>query len=155
MPETREYAATKRETPREYRATFRRELIEALFDVEITDTNSPVTEGKTLDVDVRVTESGGLDDTQTVTLTVDSAERDGQSVTLAAGDVTDTVLSWATTEGDAGDYEALIESEDDTATTSITVEALTQELTFKESAYDPPAADSVDLRETAYDPPEV
>ena len=155
MPEERNYEATVSDEARTYSATLRREVVASLFDVEITATNSPVTEGETLDVDVRVDNTGELDDTQTVTLTIDGAQEDSQSVTLDADEFTDIVLSWATESGDAGDYTALVESEDDSATASITVETLTQELTFQETDYNPPAADSVDFKETAYDPPEV
>jgi hypothetical protein len=92
------------------------------YAVTITSTNSPVAEGSTLDVDVDVANNGQSDDAQDVTLTVDGAQRDSQTVFLDSEQTKSITLSWATESGDAGDYTATVESNDDTATASVTVD---------------------------------
>jgi len=92
------------------------------FVVSITSTNEPVTEGETLDVEYSVTNEGGSDDTQTVFLQTDGTVRDSAEVTLSPGAVSPGTLSWDTSSGDAGDYTATVESEDDSDSTSVTVQ---------------------------------
>ncbi|WP_424017930.1 CARDB domain-containing protein [Halorientalis pallida] len=93
----------------------------ANFQVSGTDSNSPVTEGETLDVTATVQNTGEQQGTQTVTLDVAGAQRDSQTVQLAAGTSQDVTLSWTTQSGDAGDYTATVASANDTGTTSVTV----------------------------------
>jgi hypothetical protein len=100
------------------------------YDVTITSTNSPVTEGSSLDVDVDVTNNGESDDAQDVTLSVDGAQRDSQTVFLDSGETKSITLSWATESGDAGDYTATVESQDDTATASVTVNSAVEGVTI-------------------------
>ncbi|WP_424017928.1 beta strand repeat-containing protein [Halorientalis pallida] len=90
-----------------------------------TSSNSPVTEGQILTVDATVRNDGDLQGTQTVDLTVANTVRDSQQVTLAAGASQTINLTWATTEGDAGDYTATVTTANDTATEAVTVESAT------------------------------
>jgi hypothetical protein len=95
----------------------------ANFTVTLDATNSPVTEGDTLTVDTTVENTGETQGTQMVNLSVDGTERDSRSVSLGGGTSTTITLSWATTDGDAGDDTAVVASENDSATASISVES--------------------------------
>ncbi|MDZ7731033.1 MAG: hypothetical protein U5K37_09080 [Natrialbaceae archaeon] len=63
--------------------------------------DSPVVGGETATVTATVENTGGVQDTQDVTVSV-ADESTTQSVTLDAGDTTTVALDWATTAGDAG-----------------------------------------------------
>jgi hypothetical protein len=89
--------------------------------VTVGSTNSPVTEGDTLTVDATIENTGDVAGTQTVTLSVDGTERDSRSVSLGAGSSTTITLSWATVDGDAGEYTAMVASDNDSATDSVSV----------------------------------
>lgn len=97
----------------------------AVFDVGISTTNEPVTEGETLSVSASVENTGGEPDTQTVELSIDGDTVDSDAVSLDAGGSTTTSLVWNTGEGDAGSYDAVVSSEDDSATTEVSVEEQT------------------------------
>ncbi|WP_424016636.1 CARDB domain-containing protein [Halorientalis pallida] len=92
------------------------------FQVQTLDTNSPVTEGETLTVDATVANTGDREGTQTVTLSVLGTSAD-QQVTLAGGASQIVTLSVATETGDAGQYSASVTTENDTASTSVQVNA--------------------------------
>ena len=96
------------------------------FDVEITGTNSPVTETDTLTVDVNVTNTGGVQDTQTLNLTdteFNNAEQDTVDVTLAAGAYNNSItLEWPTSDGDTGTGNVTVFSENHSDLTEVTVE---------------------------------
>ncbi|QSW99248.1 CARDB domain-containing protein [Haloterrigena alkaliphila] len=94
-----------------------------LFGVTIDGTNSPVTEGETLSVTATVENNGSDAGTQNVTLETDGQRRDAASVTLQPGESTQVTLEWSTTDGDAGEYTALVASGDDEATTGVTIES--------------------------------
>jgi hypothetical protein len=93
----------------------------AFFDVAITATNSPVDDGETLTVDYSVENTGGsLNDTQDIRLDVGATERDRESgVTIASGGLTGGQLSWASAS--EGSYTATVLSDDDSASTSVSV----------------------------------
>lgn len=95
----------------------------ASFDIAITNANDPLTEGETLTVDATIENTGDVSGTQTVNLSVNGAVRDSSSVTLASGENTTVTLSWATSDGDAGDYTATVASDNDSATASVSVES--------------------------------
>lgn len=84
------------------------------FDVVVTGTNSPVTEGENLTVTATVSNVGDASETQTITLqdfqgaTVDSS----RNVSLSPGESTTVELTWATGDGDAGSHEVTVASED-------------------------------------------
>jgi len=94
----------------------------ANFEVTIDGTNSPVTEGDTLNVTTTIENTGDETDTQTVSLSIGGAERDNSTVSLGAGDSTTETLMWSTEEGDADTYTLTVESENDTAAEMVTVE---------------------------------
>jgi len=98
----------------------------ASFDVNITGTNSSVTEGETLAVDVNVTNTGDETATQTLNLTdtdFNNTERDSVSVKLNGGNFNNSItLEWNTTEGDSGTGNVTVFSENDTDTSNVTVE---------------------------------
>jgi len=105
------------------------------FQVTITGSNEPVTEGNDLNVDVDIVNNGDSDDAQDITLTVDGEERDREAVFLnASGTQNDTktvTLTWNTESGDArsSSYTATVESQDDTATTQVDVNEEVTQLT--------------------------
>ena len=82
--------------------------VDSEFEVEITDTNSPVAPGDTLEVTV---EAESLDESQldrTIQLTVGDVVRDDANVTLDSGADETVTLSWETSESDDGEYTALV-----------------------------------------------
>jgi hypothetical protein len=93
----------------------------AAFDVAIVDTNSPILDGETLSVDVRVENTGGLEGTQSVDLSVGGTVRGTSTVTLAGGESNVTTVSWTTADGDSGDYEITVASDDDQSQTTVRV----------------------------------
>ncbi|MFB6296507.1 MAG: choice-of-anchor D domain-containing protein, partial [Halobacteriales archaeon] len=95
----------------------------ATFAVGVDSTNSPVTEGGTLDVTATIENTGDASGSQTVTLSVGGSQRDSTTVSLGPGDSTTVTLSWATGSGDDGDYTATVATDNDTASTGVTVEA--------------------------------
>ncbi|NUB91114.1 hypothetical protein HT576_08780 [Haloterrigena sp. SYSU A121-1] len=95
----------------------------AYFDVNITGTNSPVTEGEILNVTADVVNTGDESDTQNVTLEIDGEQVDSSSGTLSGGQSTSITFTYVTEDGDAGDRTATVASNDDTDSTTVTVEA--------------------------------
>ncbi len=96
----------------------------AFFDVTITSTNSPVNEGETLEVTAELSNTGNDTDTQDITLDVGGTQRDSfLGYFLEPGQTETETFRWFTEDGDAGDYTATVESQDDTATASVSVDA--------------------------------
>jgi protocatechuate 3,4-dioxygenase beta subunit len=93
----------------------------AAFDVSIDSTNSSIIEGQTLTVTATVTNTGGAQATQTVTLDAGTLGTNSTSVTLASGANTTVTLSLATSTGDDGTFTATVASDDDTASAQVTV----------------------------------
>ncbi|PSP52667.1 hypothetical protein BRC74_06170 [Halobacteriales archaeon QH_7_68_42] len=91
------------------------------FDVTIDGTNSPVIEGETLTVDATVEHIGEVSDTQEVTLTVGDVQRDTVEVSLDPGESQSVTFEWATADGDAGGYTAVVSSDGDSDETSVSV----------------------------------
>lgn len=90
--------------------------------VDVTGTNSPVTEGETLEVSATVENTGGQLTTQTIQLSVGGGQRDATEVTLDPGEAQSVTLSWAPSTGNAGNYTATIASDNDSDSTGVTVE---------------------------------
>jgi len=95
----------------------------ANFSVAIQGTNSPVREGETLNVSANVTNTGDVQGTQTVTLSIDGTQRDSRTLTLGGSASRTVTLSWTPTSGDAGAYTATLASANDSASTAVTVES--------------------------------
>ena len=93
----------------------------ASFAVEITNTNAPV-EGDTLEVTAEVTNTGDVGETQTISLAIDGQVVDSVEHTVDGGETETVTLDWDTAEGDAGEYRAVVESEDDTDETDVAVQ---------------------------------
>jgi hypothetical protein len=93
-----------------------------VFQPEITDSNSPVLEGETLNLTANVTNTGDRADTQTVSLTVGDHTQE-RSVSLDPGNHTQRKFSWQTEIGDAGNYSATVGTDNATALTDVRVES--------------------------------
>ncbi len=89
----------------------------ANFQVDINETNEPVTEGDTLEVEVIVENTGDDATSKEITLntTLDgnTTERDSRTVALDGGASVTRTLEWDTEDGDAGRYTINVSSEDD------------------------------------------
>ncbi|PSP23384.1 hypothetical protein BRC61_03550 [Halobacteriales archaeon QH_10_65_19] len=99
----------------------------ASFAVTIQGTNSPVSEGESLQVDAEIENTGDESGSQTVDLSVDGLGSDQASVSLDGGASTVETFSVDTAEGDAGTYTATVSSEDSSDSTSVEVQAGTSE----------------------------
>jgi len=93
----------------------------ANVSVAITGTNTPVTEGENLTVDLQVENTGDLQATQTVTLDAGALGTNSTQVTLSGGTNTTETLSLATSEDDAGTYTATVSSLNVTDSQTVTV----------------------------------
>ncbi|MEF8880527.1 MAG: CARDB domain-containing protein, partial [Candidatus Nanohaloarchaea archaeon] len=92
------------------------------FDVEITDTNSPVQQGSDLEVDYRVENTGDQYDSQRITLDVEGNRKDRTtSIGLSAGSRSSGTLTWDPTGFNARDYDISVSSEDDSDEDTIEV----------------------------------
>lgn len=111
-------------------------LAAATFRVAIDATNAPVVAGQSLDVTATVSNVGDLPGNRTVTLSVGAVRSDAREVSLSGGENTTVTLSWATDDGDAGNYTATVSTEDDAAERDVRVE---------ESRNQPPDAGDVSV----------
>jgi hypothetical protein len=93
------------------------------FSVAITGTNGPVAEGETVDVSVEVTNTGAATVSDTITLGVSGSTVDSQSVSLGNAQTASFTLQWQTQSGDAGDRTLTVQSSDDSAQTTVTVDS--------------------------------
>jgi PKD repeat protein len=93
------------------------------FNVQITDSNSPVEEGDTLSVDYRVENEGDARDTQKIGLDIDGYQKDSDTVTLNAGESRRGTLYWSTSESDEGYYTAKVSSDDSSDSTNFRVKS--------------------------------
>ena len=92
------------------------------FVVDINDTNSPVTENDTLEVEVIVENTGSETDSQEIVLeTSGGTQRDAKTVALDPGASFSQNLTWDTESGDAGEYTINVSSKDDFSTRTVTV----------------------------------
>ncbi|MFW5946458.1 MAG: InlB B-repeat-containing protein [Candidatus Natronoplasma sp.] len=117
-------------------------LQEPFFDVQIIDYDDPVIEGQTFVMDYNVTNTGGLEDTQDIVFTVE--DQDGNivhevidsGVTLAPGEIYDETFTWTTEEGDAGEYDVTVASEDDEETVTARVYGTAMDIDENTYSYD-------------------
>ncbi len=96
-------------------------------DVVVEETTAPVEEGETLRVAATVRNTGDEPVEEEVSLVVGDAVRDTATVALEPGETTTVELAWATGEGDAGEYTAIVAGEDDTDETAVSVEPAAEE----------------------------
>lgn len=122
----------------------------AFFDVAITSTNAPVDDGETLTVDYSVQNTGGsLDNTQDIRLDVGSTERDRDNdVTVASGGSTTGQLSWGSAA--QGSYTASVLSDDDVASTSVSVKSATPDSLVSWYKFNGDASDSEGSNDGTY-----
>ncbi|MGM0604282.1 MAG: CARDB domain-containing protein [Halobacteriota archaeon] len=94
---------------------------EPYFTANVLETNAPVEEGAELTVDAEIENIGNDTGEQTVSLTVDGEVRDTTTVELDSGASTTVTLTWSTESGDAGEYDAIVSTDDDSDSETITV----------------------------------
>lgn len=92
------------------------------FTVTIDATTSPVQAGESVTVTATVENAGEITGTRMVTLSVGEEQSDAREVTLDGGDRRTIDLTWPTAAGDAGEYTAMVDTGDDSDSTTVTVE---------------------------------
>ncbi|WP_340104875.1 PKD domain-containing protein [Rhodohalobacter sp. 8-1] len=102
-------------------------LAQENFAVSIDGTNSPITEGESLDVTATIENTGDQSGTQDAILEVGGIQRDATSLSLSAGESQTVTLTWDTSIGDSGDFTATVASEDETTSTSVTIQSENQQ----------------------------
>lgn len=104
--------------------TVREDEEEAFFAVDIDETNSPVTEGETLEAEVTIENTGDEEATQTLELTdFDGNIVDTKDITLDGGESDSSItLTWNTDEGDTDTDEITVASDDDEDAEEVTIE---------------------------------
>ncbi|MFW5907771.1 MAG: InlB B-repeat-containing protein [Candidatus Natronoplasma sp.] len=98
-------------------------LQEAFFEVEIVDYDEEVSEGDELVVECTVTNTGDVEDTQTIELTVSDEDDnliydDSKEITLSAGEERTETFTWKTDK--RGEFELTVWSLDDEDVVDIT-----------------------------------
>lgn len=91
------------------------------FGVTLDGTNGPVEEGDPLQVDATITNAGDEPATQGVELRASGDALDATELALGAGESANVSFTWNTEDGDAGEHDLTVASENDTATASVTV----------------------------------
>ncbi|MFP4608754.1 MAG: CARDB domain-containing protein, partial [Candidatus Aenigmatarchaeota archaeon] len=94
---------------------------EGTFTVEILDHDDGVAEGDEIVVGYRARNEGGEEATQEIELRVDGEIKDSEEITLAGGRAYESDLSWETGEGDAGEHELVVASDDDQEQVTVNV----------------------------------
>ena len=92
------------------------------FSIEGVSTNSPVTEGESIQIDVSVVNNGNGSGTQNVVAEVANIASDSKQITLDPNESTTVSLTIPTSEGDANSYTLTVSSQDDSKSKTITVE---------------------------------
>jgi uncharacterized protein (DUF58 family) len=92
------------------------------FEVTISNTNSPVDDGEPITVTATVTNTGNESGTQAVSAEAPGVGDSGVFVSLTEGQSTTETFSIQTNPRDIGDHTVIVESEDDNATTVVTVD---------------------------------
>ncbi|TYL39092.1 hypothetical protein CV102_07300 [Natronococcus pandeyae] len=120
----------------------------AAFAVEIVETNAPVEQGGTLEVVADLANVGEEEGTQEIALAIDGTEVDSTTISLEPDESETVTLLTDTMDFEPGEYTATVSSEDDTAATTVSIEAP------DEPAEDPVEEDEqpVDEDEPAEDP---
>lgn len=94
----------------------------ANFELELLDITESITDGETFTIQARVTNSGGVEATTPVTLSVLGADEDPAStqVTLGGGQSTQVTLEWETEDATWAN-EVTLSTDDDSITRTISV----------------------------------
>jgi len=92
------------------------------FSIEVFGTNEPVIEGEELGVTATVTNNGGAQGTQDVSLSdFGGLQRDSVEVILGVGDTKRVNLTWKTIRGDNGTGDVSVSTENETATERVSI----------------------------------
>ncbi|MEX0685834.1 MAG: right-handed parallel beta-helix repeat-containing protein [Balneolales bacterium] len=92
------------------------------FAVNAFSSNSPVSEGEILEVEVSIHNTGQDEATQNIEFKdLEGSVVDSESLTLSGGEKDTLLLSWETTDGDAGDGDVIISSDDESSSISVFV----------------------------------
>lgn len=84
------------------------------FEVLITNINDPVQPGDQVNIDTQIENTGGEDDTQTVSFSAGSLGSDSTSISLNPGESTSKTFTVSTSSGDSGSYSGVLSSDDST-----------------------------------------
>jgi len=103
------------------------EIEPELFEVYIVGYDEEVEEGEELVVSVLVMNAGGEQGTQEIEFRVEDDIEDMQEITQGAGEFEVVEFVWYTEEGDAGDYNIEVESDDIVEEVTISVEEVEEE----------------------------
>ena len=98
---------------------------EAFFGVNITETNSPINEGDTLEVTAGIT-NWAADGEQTVTLNdtgFSDSQQDLETIQIDSGGTEEVNLEWTTEVGNAGTGDVTVASENETESETVTIAA--------------------------------
>ena len=96
----------------------------ARFEITSIDSNSPVTEGETVEVDFTVENTGGRSDTQDLELFVESdGPVDTRRLSLDEGESRDRTLRWDTQTSDAGWKTLYVNTDNDEKSTIVNVKS--------------------------------
>jgi len=93
----------------------------AIFAVTVTGFDTEVTAGETVTVGYEVTNTGDIEDTQTVTVEVDGTVENTTTVTLGGNETFGGSFDYGTDGSDVPAVSVAISSEDDTAERTVTV----------------------------------
>jgi hypothetical protein len=93
----------------------------AFFAVNITDVDETVTAGETVTADYEVTNTGGVEATQTVEFAVDGTVQSTEPVTLGGEETFTGQFGYDTVTGDTPDIDLSVTSANDSVTETVTV----------------------------------
>jgi len=99
----------------------------AFFDVEIPKADDNVTKGETIAVTITVENTGGLQGTQEVEITVNEEQVETRGVTLDGGETETMELEYETATEDVPDINVTASTDDDSA--SVTIPVVEQSVT--------------------------
>jgi len=82
----------------------------AIFETNITDTNSPIQENEELEVDVQIQNTGDLEDTREIEFFFDNREEPEESreITLSSEEITTEQFTYDSSEEETGEYDVEI-----------------------------------------------
>ena len=101
---------------------------EDFFSVSVEGTNSPLTEGEDIRVDITVTNAGEASGSQAVVVEVPGIGEDAEPINLDGGSSAAVSLGMPTDIGDAGEYTAEVSTNDDTEEVEFVVEGRETEM---------------------------